>query len=90
MTVRIVQCPAPPEHLVWRLEKDSRVAEARVRIYPHGRELRIVVNDVLFWSRLFRDHEDSRLLGSEASGCRQDFERRGWVRADGARTSSAT
>jgi hypothetical protein len=56
MTVRIVgrrHEPPAPEHLAWRLEKDSRVAEARVRIYPHGRELRILVNDTLFWSQLF-------------------------------------
>jgi hypothetical protein len=50
-----------------------------VRIYPHGRELRIVVNDVLFWSQLFRDHRDSRLgmflFGSELTYTDEDSTR---------------
>jgi hypothetical protein len=54
-----------------------------------GRELGIVVNDMLFWSQLFRDHEDSRELGSQATACRQDFERRGWIRVDLETTSDA-
>lgn len=81
MRVRLLDLPPPQrpiEHVVWRLTKDARIAEAVVRIYPHGRELRVTVGGVLFWSRLYRDGEDSRPLGEMATGCRQDFLRFGW------------
>jgi hypothetical protein len=46
--------PVPPvEHLLWRLRKDGRVAEARVREMAHGHELRISVDNQLVWSKLF-------------------------------------
>jgi hypothetical protein len=35
--------PIYPEHVVWRVVKDTRWAEARIRQVPYGRELRFVV-----------------------------------------------
>ena len=62
--------------------KDSQIAEAVVRIYPDGRDLRVTVAGVLLWSRLYRDGEDSRQLAEMATGCRQDFVRFGWQNAE--------
>jgi hypothetical protein len=71
------------EQLVWRVAKDSGIAEARVRVVPHGRELRVVVNDALLASRFFRDDGDNRELGSTAMGLRQTFEAEGWQHVPG-------
>ena len=81
MTIRLVKArrERPPfEHLLWHLAKDGKTAEARVRVFPHGRELTVTVSDTRFWSKLFRQDEDSRELGAMATGCRQHFESHGW------------
>jgi hypothetical protein len=73
--------PVPPvEHVLWIVRKDIREARALVRVMPHGRELRCFVGDQLAWSRLFRDHDDSRALGEMAEGACVLFEDHGWVR----------
>ena len=72
--------PTPPvEHVLWIVRKDSRHARAIVRQHPHGRGLVVMVGENIAWSRLYRDHEDSRLLGQMSEGTRIDFERLGWV-----------
>ncbi len=38
-----------------------------------------MVGENIAWSRLYRDHEDSRLFGQMSAGTRIDFERLGWV-----------
>ena len=35
--------PKPFEHLLWRVKKDSREAQAVVWVFAHGRELRVSV-----------------------------------------------
>ena len=47
----------PPhlEHVLWRVRKNARVAEARLRLMPHGHEFRVLVDGQLGFSRLFRD-----------------------------------
>ncbi len=70
-----------PEHTIWRVEKDSRWAEARIRQVPHGRELRFIVGgagreDTLMHSNVFRDAER---LADDATGMRQTFEAKGWA-----------
>ena len=34
--------PVYPERMIWRVIKDTRWAEARIRDVPHGRELRFI------------------------------------------------
>jgi hypothetical protein len=69
----------PPQITLWVVLKDTRNARATVRQHPHGRELVVLVGEDIAWSRLYRDHEDSRDLGLMAEGTRLDFERLGWV-----------
>jgi hypothetical protein len=77
----------PTEILLWTVTKNVRRARAVVRVYPHGRELRVSVEDTLMWSRLYRDHEDSRELGQMAAGTLADFERVGWRRVEDAQVA---
>ena len=58
----------------------GRTAEARVRFYPHGQELRVLVGDDPAWSRLYRQGEDLRELGHLSEGTRVLFEAKGWQR----------
>jgi hypothetical protein len=65
MSVRLVPARRiirQPEHVLWRLAKNNRFAEARVRLTPIGAELRFFIFDAdaapedqqLLWSQLFR------------------------------------
>lgn len=80
--------PAPPSPLpapdatIWRVTRDVRAAEARVRTMPHGAELRIVVlrpgeDAELCWSCLYgaADSEEFRVA---SAGALADFQRFGW------------
>jgi hypothetical protein len=84
---RAAQPPPPPlEFLLWRVTKDTRTAEARVRVMAHGRELRVTVADPakhageaqLFFSRLFRDGE-GEALGIESTSTLENFVSHGWT-----------
>lgn len=73
----------PVERVIWRVTKDARAAEARVRAMAHGLELRFVVMrpgglDTLMWSRLYRAGEGDDLRAA-SDGTLRDFERVGWV-----------
>ena len=77
------EAPAPTFHdrVVWRVVKDTRWTEARIRQVPHGRELRFVVGgagreDTLMHSNVFREAE---ALAAYATGIRQTFEAKGWA-----------
>jgi hypothetical protein len=70
--------PNHPEHTIWRVMKDSRWAEGRVRDVPHGRELRIMVGTELVWSCVYRGGAESAELGTASTGVLQDFQRLGW------------
>jgi hypothetical protein len=72
--------PAAPlliERTVWRVTKDTRHAEARVRAVPHGHELRILVGAELMWSCVYRSGESAELF-TASTGVLQDFQRLGW------------
>jgi hypothetical protein len=75
------QPPAPAlvERTIWRVQKDRRHAEARVRTVPHGHELRIVVGDELMWSCVYRSGKESAERGTASTGVLQDFQRLGWT-----------
>lgn len=84
--------PMPVERVIWRVTKDVRAAEARIRVMAHamvlGHELRIVLShpdreDALLWSRLYRagEAEDLRVA---SDGTLRDFERTGWTLEAGA------
>lgn len=84
--------PAYPESTVWRVEKDTRWAEARVRQVPHGRELRIVVGGAgrqpeLMQSGVYREGE-SNDLGVMSRGTLANFVGHGWRVAATAETTS--
>ena len=83
--------PPPPPHEItlWVARKDRRHARALIRQHPLGRELVVMIGQDIGWSRLYRDHKDSRTLGEMAEGCRLDFERFGWVTAEIERTGAA-
>ena len=74
--------PLPPlEILLWRVTKDRRVAEARLRVLAHAREFRVTVGDTLVVSRLFRGDEDVWELGDESAGALDRFLGHGWTHA---------
>jgi hypothetical protein len=84
------ETPPPREGRVWRLVKDTRYAEARLRPGLLGIELRFVVGgegraEVLYWSSVYRSDESAELAQASVS-VRQDFERLGW-RLQGAEHS---
>ena len=84
------ETPPPREGRVWRLVKDTRYAEARLRPGLLGIELRFVVGgegraEVLYWSCVYRSDESAELAQASVS-VRQDFERLGW-RLQGAERS---
>ena len=73
--------PPAREQVLWRVvHKDGRTAEARVRVYSHGLELRVLVGADVAWTRLYRQGEDLRGLGHLSEGTRQLFEAKGWQR----------
>ena len=55
-----------PEHLLWVLRKDSRTAEARVRMVPLGPELRIYYNGVFLRGEVVRDGRNIGDVAEEA------------------------
>jgi hypothetical protein len=76
------ETPPPREGRVWRLVKDTRYAEARLRPGLLGIELRFVVGgdgraEVLYWSCVYRPDESAE-LAQASKGVREDFERLGW------------
>lgn len=71
----------PAEHLLWKLQKGTRTAEARVRQHPHGQELRFLVNGELLWSEVFKPGRGVA-LGEVAEVKRAEFEARRWRRVE--------
>lgn len=68
--------------MIWRVTKDERAAEGRIRLMAHGHELRIVVShpergETLMWSCLYRSEQADELRVASA-GTLADFERHGW------------
>ena len=60
------EAPEFPERAIWRVEKTSRWAEARIRDLPHGCELRFVVggegrDEVLMQSTVYRAGDKAAL-----------------------------
>jgi len=79
----VAETPPPREGRVWRLVKDTRYAEARLRPGPLGVELRFVVGgegraEVLYWSCVYRPDESAELAQTSV-GVRQDFVQLGWT-----------
>lgn len=76
--------PAPPEaeeHPVWRLTKRGHYVDARVRVTPHGPELRILLDGDLIWSTVVRPPTEDTLTGV-AETKRAEFEAKGWALPD--------
>ena len=55
MPVPAIAPVQPLERVLWRLRKESRIAEARVRELPFGCELRFIADGVLRWSQVFQE-----------------------------------
>jgi hypothetical protein len=73
--------PPPPVHeqVYRRVREDTRTAEARVREVPGvGLELRVLVDDQLVWSQIYRGEQAFKFLGHMSEKCREDFQRLGW------------
>ena len=60
----------------------AREAHALVHEWPHGHELRVLVDGELRWAKLFRG--DTRRLDAEADHKREQLEARGWTLASSA------
>jgi hypothetical protein len=61
---------------LWVLRKETHSAEARVRgIHNVGLELRFSVDDILYFSQIFKAWEPLEQLAREK---RNGFEERGW------------
>jgi hypothetical protein len=69
--------PPAPEHEVWTLRLRDRTATARMRVLPHGYELRISVDGSLILRQLRRDAE-LPLLQQEAAEHRAAFLAKSW------------
>ena len=67
----------PVERVLWRVVKDTRAAEARIRLMGHGCELVITVGAELLMTTLYRDGEAAE-LAVMSTGIRQTFEGKGW------------
>lgn len=79
----VPEAPPAGDGRVWRLVKDTRYAEARLRPGLLGIELRLVVGgegraEVLYWSCVYRPDE-SEELAQASSAVRQDFMQLGWT-----------
>jgi hypothetical protein len=70
--------PAPDEHPLWALAKKGHQVRAATRMTPGGPELRIYVDDELWWSRVYRAGQ-GHWLGEEAEKKRGEFTERGWT-----------
>lgn len=75
-----------PEQTLWTMRKDSRCADARVRLTPIGMDLRFFLytgdpsNARLLWSRIFRPQDGgTAALYDEQLLRRREFEVRGWA-----------
>src|SRR5687767_12980038 len=91
MSVGIVPAADPrklPEHVLWTLMKDGRIAEARTRMTPLGPELRFMMRrggktegpEDLLWSMIFQAHDGGgRALGEAAQAKKLEFLALGWV-----------
>ena len=66
----------PLERVLWRLRKEARIAEVRVREMPFGCELRFIADGILRWSQVFRDERGE--MSDRALEKRRQFERLGW------------
>jgi hypothetical protein len=76
--------PPPPDAVVlWVCRKGKREARAVVRLMPHGRELRILVDGEMGWTRLYRNHEADH-ISQFAEGALAPFISIGWVRVEAA------
>jgi hypothetical protein len=88
-TPRPVAAPTFNDQVIWRVTRDTRWAEARIREVPHGRELRFIVGgagreDTLMHSNVLRD---AQALADYSTGIRQTggaaqrltSTRRGWA-----------
>ena len=86
------ETPPLREGRVWRLVKDTRYAEARLRPGLLGVELRLVVGgegraEVLYWSCVYRPDESEELAQASAS-VRQDFLQLGWIQEGAERSDT--
>ena len=72
--------PPPNERTLWVLRRGFRVTRAVVRLFPHGRELRLLVGEELAWSRLFRDDAQGPTLNTFAEHALRTFTSCGWTR----------
>jgi hypothetical protein len=62
--------------VLWRVRKDSRIADARIRLIPsYGFELLFLVRGSLVYSQMFRDRAALDRLSAEK---RDGFIARGW------------
>jgi hypothetical protein len=64
--------PPAPEQELWRLAKNGHSVTSRARQVPFGLELRILVDDELWWSRVYRDGH-GHWLGEESEKKRGEF-----------------
>lgn len=63
------------ESTIWRLRKDGQAVEARVRLYPHGLQLRLLRDGAFMWSRLCRHQLE---LDAELATVRVEYCELGW------------
>ena len=69
--------PSPPEDVLWRLTKGSRVATATLRTWHHGHEVFIRVDGRLSLSHLHR-HRVLNALEAQVAEHRAAFLARFW------------
>jgi hypothetical protein len=65
---------------LWQLTKGGHLAEARVRATPAGPELRLLIDDELWWSQVVRPATEDALTAA-ADLKREAFKAKGWAPA---------
>ena len=64
---------------LWRLVRGERTAYALVHEWPHGHELRVLVDNELRWSQLYRGSTREADAGQEAERKAQALRDTGWL-----------
>jgi len=72
------------ERIGWRVTKDIRIAEARIRDLPHAVELRFVIfgegrDEHLMHSCVVKPGEGAGLLETWSTAVQRDFIAKGWA-----------
>ena len=68
------------DRIVWTVRKDSCVAQAALRVHPHGTEFRLVYKGDMLWSELWLHGHDPAALDTAIADVLRLWVAKGWQR----------